>query len=1114
MLRPFDLYSALINAPKGILKGTYASNGIILYGRVNERMIPIPDVILANHQETIENHGYSVYSFDIFAYQEKDTVYAADGRIAVLLNGNFPQHSVTCISCKLYYLRNSTGALSLENNMVLGCFFDYIDQVFKIKPAELVPTESMAIADEDKQTFIDNLVTPNEFKSAMFPYPARLGTECPLLAGRAVPLPSFYSTQGDSLSFIRSLVQLRNMLPDVHLAENYSDWTVTSNLEQYLNTSAVTTQPNVQHSRVYFPPKDSPEILNAIRQAFISANDRISEDFELINSSECDEALVNTLCDTILDYIAGTYSVSTFGKTGKVRFKQMLKIMLRNSGSALRGAEDEIDALINPLSFQEIRETLYTTCPNPVRKLKDWVVDQHISNIKVHTIFAFAWAVLGIRSTYYRIFRLHAAENAVDLLMHNPYRLTIVCPNLSLDALDKLACFAGVAMNLANLSFRAIACVHNALLTDNDNSIVFHKNRLRFNAGYSLNRRDIENYRGSGSLLNEDQINLARILQPAADCSLPRGLIESQGYGGTLNLDFQNIEKSWVVQQYIHSGFGITFDFRGLPYVMDYEHAAMLVSVCDYFLSSQEQLESLPDDVISDCIASFERAKGFTLEEEQKEVSKLLDYSHGSLVGPAGSGKTTSLELLIKLLTKQNPDVNIALAAPTGMAARRMTECTGRQAKTLHSLLQLGDTEFSYGYAIKALGPDDGFSPDVLIIDESSMLSLNLMYYVIQRCAQVHPRIILVGDVSQLPPIDCGKPFMDLLHFLPCVKLSVSKRAAEGSAITRNSNLFNQGDVSGLRSGTDMQLINLPDDSQFVGLCTNIADYYLGNTPGLPYGVPEVCPGEHFDPSDIQFISPVAKSSYAWSTTALNTALQNVFNPATRGQFGIAYSGPDNAVVNIRIGDRVINSHNNYGQYRYHYLDDTQTALEAFDVGIVNGDIGYVRRICFGRDISWYTSIKVAGGMVHEVPLQEDDITTRGWNEHEYGMNKLCVLVEFKDSAGFPYLVAFKADTRDRITRNTSVTPSPALQGISLAYAITAHKMQGSQAKLIITPIYKCASKNFISKNLVYTTWTRAQKGLYVIGDITNNGASALSLAKNINALALRVTPFDIERNS
>ena len=270
------------------------------------------------------------------------------------------------------------------------------------------------------------------------------------------------------------------------------------------------------------------------------------------------------------------------------------------------------------------------------------------------------------------------------------------------------------------------------------------------------------------------------------------------------------------------------------------------------------------------------------------------------LTGGPGTGKTTTTLAIIKVYQKMG--LKVLLAAPTGRAAKRMSETTGMEAKTIHRLLEFKPAE---GYQKNSENPLDC---DVLIIDETSMVDIVLMYNLLKAVAN-ETIVILVGDVDQLPSVGAGNVLKDIIDsgIIKVIKLTRIFRQALGSAIITNAHRINKGEMPILKGGRNSDFFYIQEEEPakiaetIKSLCSKrLPDYYK------------------VDPiNDIQVLCPMQRGEVGAQN--LNNILQEALNP---GDVTIKYGG-----TIYRLKDKVMQVKNNY------------------DKNVFNGDIGIISRI-------------------------------------------------------------------------------------------------------------------------------------------------------------------------
>ena len=295
-----------------------------------------------------------------------------------------------------------------------------------------------------------------------------------------------------------------------------------------------------------------------------------------------------------------------------------------------------------------------------------------------------------------------------------------------------------------------------------------------------------------------------------------------------------------------------------------------------------------------------------------KALEKVADSSVCIITGGPGTGKTTLVKGIISMFEMQ-ADV-VSLCAPTGRAAKRLSELSGKNAKTIHRLLEVvpgtkNDIKFQRNQ-------DNPIPCDVLIVDECSMVDIVLFSQLI-TAVKDGCRVVLVGDYNQLPAVGPGNILKDLLDcgIVPNVQLTDIFRQARESDIVVNSHAINQGVYpnTGGRTG----------DYFFIESGENVEDYITGL---VQTRLPRAYGFDSFE--DIQILSPSRKRR--GGTVNLNAALQSALNPENPAKPEIAFNG-----VVFRLGDKVMQIKNNYDlQF---VRDNGET-----DVGVFNGDIGQI----------------------------------------------------------------------------------------------------------------------------------------------------------------------------
>ena len=372
-----------------------------------------------------------------------------------------------------------------------------------------------------------------------------------------------------------------------------------------------------------------------------------------------------------------------------------------------------------------------------------------------------------------------------------------------------------------------------------------------------------------------------------------------------------------------------------------------------------------------------------------RAIRKALRSKVMVLTGGPGTGKTTTTQGIIAALKSKGLEVQ--LAAPTGRAAKRMSEATGMYAETIHRLLEFHPLE---GYRRNEDNPLDG---DALIVDECSMIDIILMSH-LMKALPARMRLIMVGDIDQLPSVGPGNVLRDIIDSerIPVIRLTRIFRQAQNSQIVMGAHSINQGQFPDIRNrrNTDFKFIVEDDKEAVAGKIVSLVKEEIPTTYG-------------YSASDIQVLTPMQKGEIGGAN--LNSALQTALNTS---EICLTKGGSS-----FKIGDRVMQLRNNYKK------------------SVFNGDLGYVESI------------------------NTDEKTLK---------------VNFDDS-----IVEYESSDLDEIT---------------LAYASTIHKSQGSEYPVVVMPVMM-SHYIMLQRNLIYTGLTRAKKLCIMIGTRQALGCAIRNMA-------------------
>ncbi|MBE5041236.1 SF1B family DNA helicase RecD2 [Ructibacterium gallinarum] len=342
--------------------------------------------------------------------------------------------------------------------------------------------------------------------------------------------------------------------------------------------------------------------------------------------------------------------------------------------------------------------------------------------------------------------------------------------------------------------------------------------------------------------------------------------------------------------------------------------------VAERLLDMSQLVFDIDIDEIDELIEKVEAENGIQLAEAQLEaVRSVFQNAAMVITGGPGTGKTTIIKTIISLMQRSRR--RVALTAPTGRAAKRMSELCGMEAKTIHRLLEItpGVDEVGSQFSRNAHNP---LECDVLIVDEMSMVDILLMDSLLEAVPR-GARIVMVGDSDQLPSVGAGNVLKDIIDSdaLTCIRLTEIFRQAQESMIVVNAHRINHGEMPMFNDrDNDFFLVTREDPLQ---IPSTIADLCARRLPNA-YGLRRI--------SQIQVLTPTRKSLIGVQN--LNAVLQDALNPPDGEK-------PEKVTARcvFRLGDKVMQIRNNY-QLEWQRVDGKEKGL-----GVFNGDVGFITEI-------------------------------------------------------------------------------------------------------------------------------------------------------------------------
>ena len=406
---------------------------------------------------------------------------------------------------------------------------------------------------------------------------------------------------------------------------------------------------------------------------------------------------------------------------------------------------------------------------------------------------------------------------------------------------------------------------------------------------------------------------------------------------------------------------------------------------------------------LKDEILHFEEKNHILFHEEQKNaIINAINNGVSVITGGPGTGKTTIIKCIIEILKEHK--LKFMLLAPTGRAAKRMSDSTGEEAKTIHRALEVASGDLALNSRF-VYNENNTFKTNVVIVDEMSMVDVALMNHLCKALPR-DCKLILVGDKDQLPSVGAGNVLDDILKsgVITVSMLTKIFRQSDDSLIITNAHLINSGKMPFINNSSKDFFFE--EKSDLESIKNSIVDMVVKRLPNYT----------GLDSNQIQVLAPLKAGVCGISN--LNQALQASLNPPSVTKLELPVG------ENIfRVGDKVMQTTNNYNLV----WKKLNGFIEEEGEGVFNGDIGFIEMI-------------------------------------DFQTNEMVVMFE---------------DGRRCIYPRTEINQ------LSLAYAITIHKSQGSEFDVVIIPAIAGPSL-ILTRNLIYTAVTRAKKMVVIVGEQKN----------------------------
>lgn len=492
-------------------------------------------------------------------------------------------------------------------------------------------------------------------------------------------------------------------------------------------------------------------------------------------------------------------------------------------------------------------------------------------------------------------------DKMYDIVRTNPYKIAEDITGVGFKTADEIAEKMGVS---PDSNFRVRAAILYTLLNANRLGHMYLPKDMLISKTYSILMDDTQEY---------DESLLESIANRIVDLSIEKKLIIKE-----LCVDSEEPgdDKDAISSNGSSTIFAV---YSTEDYYTELNSASILNEIDVRCMPIMVDTEKLLADIMKEEDITFD-------ESQIKAIVNSVNHGVSVITGGPGTGKTTTINALIRIF--ESARMEIMLAAPTGRAAKRITEATGYTAQTIHRMLELSggdpeDEDRSYSFARNSSNP---LETDVIIIDEMSMVDSTIFYNLL-KAVMPGTRLVLVGDSNQLPSVGPGNVLKDIINsgaFSVTTLMNIFRQGKDSDIII-NAHRINAGEKLEIKN-TSKDFFYIPRNNQ----ADIIEELKLLITNNLPkfFGL---------EPINIQVLTPMRK--YELGVENLNQRLQDILNPRRNN-----LPERERGDVVFRQGDKVMQIKNNY-KMEWKIMDRSSRFVIEEGIGVFNGDVGFVKKV-------------------------------------------------------------------------------------------------------------------------------------------------------------------------